>query len=841
MNDKGDEMKLIERVNQAASARLESFLYDLLPDGKIEGQYFVAKNPTRGDSEPGSFKINLQTCKWKDFATSDRGGNDPVSLYRYLTGKSKMGEAARELAQKLGVSGKATTPKTIQSDEENSSSDQSAKTKRSNKWQPIQPVPESTEPPPAGMVSNQCWVYKDKSGQLIGYIMRRDKGDGKKDFFPLTYCVNIDTGETAWRFQGFQAPRPIYGLDLLNNFPDRGVVIVEGEKTAEAARKILNGDAVVITWPGGSNSINEVDWSELAGRRVAIWPDNDKPGHEAAEKIALKIVDTAEVVKIVSLPDDLPQGWDLADADESWNRERLRDFIRENAKIFERETRVDAPSADLAGEVFERICKETPGGSEFLQQMADNILGGKIGVALRRHFLLDEWTGSWFYFSDIWRETNEQRVRAEVESILTRILPTGFSMSKFGSIFGFAKLKLPRASLFSGLHSGVVVDSWNAEKSLIPFRNGVLNVNTRELIPHAPELMFNWRLPYDYDPLAQCPTILEVIGNISGGDRLTARVLLSFLAAVVYGRSDLQKYLELIGKPGAGKSTFIKIAQSLVGDENAISTGIRQLTENRFETSRLYGKRLVMITDADQWAGSVEVFKAITGQDPIRFEKKHVNQGRDFVFGGLVIVAANSPIQTTDHSTAMARRRIPVYVEKAHPKEKVDPRLDDKLKSQMAGLFNVLLDFTQDELERTLMDVNGERRLVEARSVNDTNSISEWADQNLIYDPGVHVKIGDRRYEGGKLANVNDWLYPNYIDFLDRNGLKGQIGLKSFSTKLLELLERQGIAAEKKRSEKGIVLKNVRLRIEIAIGQGFSPDRLTPTLFTKEKLDTADD
>ena len=44
---------------------------------------YVALNPTRNDRRPGSFKINIRTGRWCDFATGDRGG-DPVSLVAYL-------------------------------------------------------------------------------------------------------------------------------------------------------------------------------------------------------------------------------------------------------------------------------------------------------------------------------------------------------------------------------------------------------------------------------------------------------------------------------------------------------------------------------------------------------------------------------------------------------------------------------------------------------------------------------------------------------------------------------------------------------------------------------------
>ena len=90
-----------DRVNRAALAQLPAILERWLPDGRRCGGEWVARNPRRQDRRPGSFKVNMRTGKWSDFATDDRGG-DPVSLAAYLHGLTQA-EAARRLADMLGV------------------------------------------------------------------------------------------------------------------------------------------------------------------------------------------------------------------------------------------------------------------------------------------------------------------------------------------------------------------------------------------------------------------------------------------------------------------------------------------------------------------------------------------------------------------------------------------------------------------------------------------------------------------------------------------------------------------------------------------------------------------
>lgn len=90
-----------ERLRAVALARLPELLARWLPDGKLEGREWVARNPTRDDRRPGSFKVNIFTGRWADFATGDRGG-DAISLAAYLA-RCSWREAAQRLAETLGL------------------------------------------------------------------------------------------------------------------------------------------------------------------------------------------------------------------------------------------------------------------------------------------------------------------------------------------------------------------------------------------------------------------------------------------------------------------------------------------------------------------------------------------------------------------------------------------------------------------------------------------------------------------------------------------------------------------------------------------------------------------
>ena len=196
---------------------------------------------------------------------------------------------------------------------------------RVDDWRPIMPVPADAprQTPgnmerlaPAGYTLSEEWRYRDATGRWMGSILRFDRwANGRstgKQFRPYTFCAGLN-GQREWRCKGFADPRPLYGLHGLSMRPAATVLVVEGEKTADAAQGLFP-DYLVVTSSGGSQAARKTDWTPLVGRRVVIWPDADEPGARYGEIVA-QLLRTAGAasVRTVSLPALVPIGWDLAD------------------------------------------------------------------------------------------------------------------------------------------------------------------------------------------------------------------------------------------------------------------------------------------------------------------------------------------------------------------------------------------------------------------------------------------------------------------------------------------------------------------------------------------------
>jgi len=156
------------------------------------------------------------------------------------------------------------------------------------------------------------YEYRSTAGDVIQVVLRFDHPNAPKEIRPVRYCGRFDSGDVLW-MKALDGPLPLYGLDRLAARPDAPVLVVEGEKAAEAAGRQFP-DHVVITWQGGANNVHRLEMLELGGRTITLWPDNDPPGRAAMRKFAAHAYEAgAASVRIVDVPGEFGEKWDLAD------------------------------------------------------------------------------------------------------------------------------------------------------------------------------------------------------------------------------------------------------------------------------------------------------------------------------------------------------------------------------------------------------------------------------------------------------------------------------------------------------------------------------------------------
>lgn len=229
--------------------------------------------------------------------------------------------------------------------------------KPEDSWQPMGAGPEID--PPATLSVNRDgkwldvpvvdkWAYRGTDGALHGFTCRVEPEPGKKEIIPLTWMVNTETGATDLRRKSLPEPRLLYGAELLSMHPESNVILVEGEKAADALRRMVPvKTGLVMTWPGGGKAVKKADWSMLAGRKIIGWPDCDskrdkktgeyiphheQPGTSAMIEVADYVRRHGASMSIIRVPEpgELADGWDAADAEsEGWARSDVVQFIKD--------------------------------------------------------------------------------------------------------------------------------------------------------------------------------------------------------------------------------------------------------------------------------------------------------------------------------------------------------------------------------------------------------------------------------------------------------------------------------------------------------------------------------
>ena len=253
--------------------QLESVLFYLFPRGKRRGGQFYIGNL---QGEPGdSLVVELEGPKrgvWIDFATGESG--DVLALWASTRGyhlPADFSDLLEDAGDWLMVS-RITTVPTIRT---------------TSTYDDLGPY-------------TGKWDYHAADGSLLACVYRHDTPTGKQ-YRPW------DVRARAMRMP---EPRPLYNLPAIATAD--AVVLVEGEKCADA---LMQRSIVATTAMGGAaTALDKTDWTPLAGKTVAVWPDHDEAGARYADAVIQKLMRAGATVRRVSVPLGKPVKWDAADA-----------------------------------------------------------------------------------------------------------------------------------------------------------------------------------------------------------------------------------------------------------------------------------------------------------------------------------------------------------------------------------------------------------------------------------------------------------------------------------------------------------------------------------------------
>jgi len=476
----------------------------------------------------------------------------------------------------------------------------------------------------------------------------------------------------------------------------------------------------------------------------------------------------------------------------------------------------------------------------------ESILSGRIADSLCDRLCYDEIGGDWFsQKSGLWSVISEKRALKIIMRALNAEMPKGHTMNKLNNVKSFLMIYL-------------LLDKWESKRHLLPMANGVLNTQTMQLSDYSHLSRFNWQLPYSFEPDAKINIVKQWLWDASGKDSESVNIIRAFFKMALVG-GDVQKFLELIGPGGTGKSTLIRLLVAFIGEKNHTATDLKNLETNNFEAAALYGKRLVLISDSSRYGGEVSTLKALTGGDPVRLEKKNKQQTGSFVFDGVIVIASNEAIQTADYTSGLMRRRMPVNFNRKVTDEDKQKwaaigGIEAAMHKELPALLNWVLAMTGDKVKAVIGGINGQMTQAQREHLTDTNKLAAWLDDNTILKNDAVSYVGKSMKKNSDASEVfkarNEKLYSNYEQWCDE-GAVHPVALQRFTANILDVCQQLKIdVTERNRDSRGRSIRG------LAIRQDYHNKYMTPVtkkLFsdeetlisaeavTKQTLDSVDD
>jgi putative DNA primase/helicase len=314
------------------------------------------------------------------------------------------------------------------------------------------------------------------------------------------------------------------------------------------------------------------------------------------------------------------------------------------------------------------------------------------------------WRGGWWLWqTSHWIEVDEGTLRSE----LYHFTEKAHYINNSGKRMPWAPTTSKINNLLDALKAicllGADIDqpSWLDERQdnrvIVTTANGLLDVNSRELLEHTPAFFNQTAVPFDYDQAAPSPERwLVFLAELFPDQPEAIDALAEWFGYVVSGRTDLQKIFLMVGPTRGGKGVIARILTKLIGRKNVAGPTLNQFG-TEFGLAPLIGKSLAIVADA-RFGGKdasavVERLLSISGEDTLTINRKYRDQWTGKLAARLHILSNELP-KLNDASSAIVGRMVLIQLQHSWL-GKEDRGLEPALAGELTGILNWALDGLQ--------------------------------------------------------------------------------------------------------------------------------------------------
>lgn len=269
--------------------------------------------------------------------------------------------------------------------------------------------------------------------------------------------------------------------------------------------------------------------------------------------------------------------------------------------------------------------------------------------------------------------------------------------------------------------------------NLIAFENGVLDIETMELLPFSPDMVIPNIIPHNWNPYAKSAAVDKVFENISCGDIGMMLNLTEVIGLAMYRSCKFALCPILLGEGSNGKSTYIDMVRKVIGKHNVSALHPRDIGK-RFQAGQLVGKLANLGDDISNEyvdGDSCASIKAIAAGNEIYTD---VKGGDGFTFQPycLSVFSANKFPRLADTSYGMMRRLFPMgfHADFKASKADFDVNIIDKVTSEEALEYLCVIGI--EGLNRVIaqngMTENEESKQISRNVKLENSTVLQWVD-----------------------------------------------------------------------------------------------------------------
>jgi putative DNA primase/helicase len=304
----------------------------------------------------------------------------------------------------------------------------------------------------------------------------------------------------------------------------------------------------------------------------------------------------------------------------------------------------------------------------------------------------------------------------------------------------------------------------NTPVDILNCKNGLLNLNTFELMEHTPNFISVTQLEAAYDPTADDSLFYEFMSKVVRPEEVL--VVEEMLGNILIPSMEYEKAFILFGEGQNGKSTLSDLMLRFLGTSNVYGASLHELTENKFAKANLYGKMANIFPDeSGKMLEDSKVFKTLVSGDSVTAEHKGRN-AFTFKNRAKLIMSCNEIPKSRDKTDGNFRKYIIVEFPYKFEGKEMRRRL-----ASWAELPSAILNVAIKGLKRLRMNERFTETERQKALINDLR-----ADSDSVY-AFIRDRIVVTKDKADRIS-MSD-LYSAYTTYCYSEGLK-PVGQKEF-------------------------------------------------------------